>query len=1025
MNGEDLANKAGIKKENRFIFSDSYYENMPEVPEKPNFDVLGLPKKETPSNNPTVQQASSFDQIVHNDYTKNDVEPSNHMFNFFSGADSNEASNFGNLGMTETTGNQLDTSNPFLNQEEQEKVNLFDSFGKKNDLDSAHEINEFQEKTEPEFFASSSMPFGNDSFGLPSTDLDSLKPGDSNSSFSLNDSLQTKEDSSNVKEDFSTDETHSPTLFNLFRKKNRGSDSTREENDFEKRPESQETDIFASSRKSFEDSFSLPSTDLDSSKTGDSNSSFNLSDSLQSRGISSDDKEESVTNQFGFSDESIGSSNFNEMNSSAFVPTDLNSMPVSQQKAKVNTEVDSTANIFSNEKSDDSFDFYKPEEHSNNDYFFGNSGGAFVDIEKEKTTFESTNSVDVKPEGYAEKKEEDSIDFIERLKNQESSLEASDSSDDSTTSSQFAIPVDQMEDKKDFLWKSIEKTPIEEIKVPERKLEYDQNFMSSIPIEENRFIVNGDSSIEIKEPPKREIGKIPDFMSGTFQAPDLNISTGVNQELEAELLKQREEEEERKRKETLESSVYQNLNKNKSNEKLVYKAGGKSYIKTEESKPKIELWPANQPSTSSSTTSLSQAEVPSVVAKEEPIDLKPTLEITEEKVEEPKKEEPKSIQELIENIVNVPGLSNIEVELNPFENPGVKFGFQEKIEKEIIPEDQPTNVYDEKADNFDYDQNFENVEVVKSTLLEELIGKSHKEGRISILARYGEDFCARDYITNPAIGRAEEIKQLILILLTPEKSGILIGKPGIGKTSIVEGLAYQLQRNNVPEALKGFRIVSVKTPSLLGSLPTGETRLQTLVDELKELDKVILFIDEIHMLIGATNDSSMDFANMFKESLGRGTIKVIGATTTEEYERYILRDKAFVRRFQKVEVEEPSREHTIKILMGTLPKIEKTTGAKLKYSEFMKTEIMSFIVDITTEYKRIYGIGSRYPDICLTLLSQAFSQAVFANRTEVTINDIRKAIENSKNIYPDVIRKELVNFDRKFKDLIREEELGQ
>ena len=258
-------------------------------------------------------------------------------------------------------------------------------------------------------------------------------------------------------------------------------------------------------------------------------------------------------------------------------------------------------------------------------------------------------------------------------------------------------------------------------------------------------------------------------------------------------------------------------------------------------------------------------------------------------------------------------------------------------------------------------------------------------------------------------------------MLTPEKSGILVGKPGIGKTSIVEGLAYQLQRNNVPDALKGYRIVSVKTTSLLGTLPSGETRLQTLIDELKELDKIILFIDEIHMLMGATSESSLDFANMFKESLGRGSIKMIGATTNDEYERYVLRDKAFVRRFQRVDVEEPTREQTIKILMGTLPKIEKNTGAKLKYSSYIQSEIMAFIVDITTEYKRVYGIGSRYPDICLTLLSQAFSQAVFDNRGEVNIFDIRNAIENSKNIYPDVIRKELVNFDTKFKQIIDEE----
>lgn len=322
----------------------------------------------------------------------------------------------------------------------------------------------------------------------------------------------------------------------------------------------------------------------------------------------------------------------------------------------------------------------------------------------------------------------------------------------------------------------------------------------------------------------------------------------------------------------------------------------------------------------------------------------------------------------------------------------------------------------------DYDFSVKDLPAHKSNLLEKLTKSTVDSNKISILARYGEDFCSKDYITNPAIGRSNEIKQLILILLTPEKSGILVGKPGIGKTSIVEGLAYHLQRDNVPDALKGYTIVNVKTASLLGTLPSGETRLQTLVDELKTLDKVILFIDEIHMLIGATNESALDFANMFKEGLGRGKIKVIGATTTEEYERYILRDKAFVRRFQKVDVLEPSREHTIRILMGTLPKIEKNTGTKLKYDGIIQGRIMGFIVDITSEYKRVYGIGSRYPDICLTLLSQAFSQAVFENRKEVTIFDIRNAISNSKNIYPDVIKKELVNFDKMFVNVIREEQ---
>lgn len=364
----------------------------------------------------------------------------------------------------------------------------------------------------------------------------------------------------------------------------------------------------------------------------------------------------------------------------------------------------------------------------------------------------------------------------------------------------------------------------------------------------------------------------------------------------------------------------------------------------------------------------------------------------------------------------------------PDSTPSVVKPIENLIEDEPkIDNWQPSKVLTpiEITEEVNYEEPLKEEKVTKSDLLSELREKEKKTGKISILARYGDDFTSHDYITNPAIGRDREIKELGLILLTPEKSAILVGKPGIGKTSIVEGLAYQLQRDNVPDALKGYKIISVKTTSLLGSLTDGETRLQTLIDELKGLDKIILFVDEVHMLMGATNESSLDFANMFKESLGRGSIKMIGATTSEEYERYVLRDKAFVRRFQRVDVNEPNREETIEILMGTLPKIEKTTGAKLKYTHFIKTEIMGFIVDITTEYKRVYGIGSRYPDICITLLNQAFSQAVFDNRTEVNIFDIRSAIEHSKNIYPDVIRKELVNFDNKFKNIIDEEKNNQ
>lgn len=288
-----------------------------------------------------------------------------------------------------------------------------------------------------------------------------------------------------------------------------------------------------------------------------------------------------------------------------------------------------------------------------------------------------------------------------------------------------------------------------------------------------------------------------------------------------------------------------------------------------------------------------------------------------------------------------------------------------------------------------------------------------KSKRISILKTYGENFNEKEFITNPAIGREEELKELMLILLTPDKSAILTGKPGVGKTSIVEGLAYLIQNKRVPNALLDYQIIKINTSALLGIDPvTGESKIQNLMEELKEYKNLILFIDEVHTLMG--KGESLDFANMFKPGLDRGDIKVIGATTTEEYERYILRDKAFVRRFQKVIVEEPTREQNIEICIGTLPKIEKRTNAKMLYSNFVKQTMMEFLTDITSEYKRIYEIGSRYPDVTLTMIQDAFSYAVFDNRKYVNVLDFRKAIENSKSIYPDVITKSLPTFDTTF-----------
>ena len=294
----------------------------------------------------------------------------------------------------------------------------------------------------------------------------------------------------------------------------------------------------------------------------------------------------------------------------------------------------------------------------------------------------------------------------------------------------------------------------------------------------------------------------------------------------------------------------------------------------------------------------------------------------------------------------------------------------------------------------------------------------------SVIDTYGDDLTKKEYVTNPAIARDEEIKRAIVILLTPEKSALLVGKPGIGKTAIVEGISYLIQRNEVPEALKGYRIVRLNSTSLLGTMTIDGREVlvaNQLVEELKRVEKVILFIDEIHMLIGSKDDGPMDLANILKAGLDRGNIKVIGATTTIEYETYILRDRAFLRRFEKIDVLEPDEETTVKILMGTIPKLEKQTGVKMKYNEYVTGLLVKAIVSATSEFKRVYGIAAMYPDVALSVLSQAFSTALYYNKKEVDVEDFYTAIKSSRKIYPDSIIKELDQFRETFKDLCKQE----
>ena len=295
---------------------------------------------------------------------------------------------------------------------------------------------------------------------------------------------------------------------------------------------------------------------------------------------------------------------------------------------------------------------------------------------------------------------------------------------------------------------------------------------------------------------------------------------------------------------------------------------------------------------------------------------------------------------------------------------------------------------------------------------------------MNIIETYGEDLTKRNYVTNPAIKREDEIRKLMMVLLTPDKSGLLVGKAGIGKTAIVEGLAYLIQKDQVPEALKGYRVVKVSSTNLLGKVNIDgkeELVISLLVNELKQIGKIVIFIDEVHTLIGGRNDGPLDLANILKPALDRGDVKAIGATTTEEYQTYIIRDRAFLRRFEKIEVEEPSEETTSEILYQSLPRIEAQTNIKFKYNEYVTKMLIDSIVSATSEYKRVYGLAAMYPDVAFSVLSAAFSQALYQNKPYVDITDVYNAIKESKRIYPDSIVKELDAFREKYKDFCLEE----
>ena len=212
------------------------------------------------------------------------------------------------------------------------------------------------------------------------------------------------------------------------------------------------------------------------------------------------------------------------------------------------------------------------------------------------------------------------------------------------------------------------------------------------------------------------------------------------------------------------------------------------------------------------------------------------------------------------------------------------------------------------------------------------------ESQLDALSKYGHDLVkeVKDGKIDPVIGRDEEIRRVIEILSRKTKNNpVLIGEPGVGKTAIVEGLAWRIMQGDVPLGLKDKKLIELDMGALIaGAKYRGEfeERLKGVLKQVQQADGgIILFIDEIHNLVGAgKTEGSMDAANLLKPMLARGELKCIGATTFDEYRKYIEKDRALERRFQKIMVQEPSVEDTISILRGLKDRFESHHGVRIK-----------------------------------------------------------------------------------------------
>jgi ATP-dependent Clp protease ATP-binding subunit ClpC len=314
--------------------------------------------------------------------------------------------------------------------------------------------------------------------------------------------------------------------------------------------------------------------------------------------------------------------------------------------------------------------------------------------------------------------------------------------------------------------------------------------------------------------------------------------------------------------------------------------------------------------------------------------------------------------------------------------------------EEILKEIDPNFVPSDQADDNDMDGDepedediFSEAEKSSNSAPEPQEGKT----KTPALKAFGRDLTksAKDGELDPVIGRESEIERVIQILCRRTKNNpVLIGEAGVGKTAIAEGLAQEIASGNVPEILRDKRVITLDLALMVaGTKYRGqfEERIKAVMDEIRKVKNVILFIDELHTIVGAGSaEGAMDASNIIKPALSRSEMQCIGATTLNEYRKYIEKDAALERRFQQVKVEEPSQEDAIKILYGL----------RTKYETHHKARFTPAAIEASVKLTARYLTGRYLPDKAIDVLDEAGSRARISQMTRPpAIKELEAEIE--------------------------------